>query len=261
MASGEAFDSDWILRMSDATPVGVLWRALEADGGTPGPACAAAFGSLRAQLDTTLAGLNTVPGAARTGDPPEDEHPNWLAPWLQTLARLGPWQHGLERTQGLQIALDRYLHAHAQCARILLESARTGLDTLEQHLQTAAQDPQQSLPESYRALYEWWLTDSEACYEQTLASQQWASAFGRLTNATTELVGRYQEQLDAGLRTLDLPNRDDFLDTKRRLVELERGQRRTAQGDELAALREEVARLREEVKALRAERTAGRREQ
>ncbi|GEM_PF-2445850 len=264
MASGEAFNHEWILRMGDATPVGVLWRALQADGGSPGPACDTAFQGLRSQLDTTLSGLNAVAtSAGATGEDgvdPANETPQWLTPWLQTLARLGPWQHGLERTQGLQIALDRYLHAHVECARILLDSVRAGLDTLEQRLQMAAQDPQRPLPEDYRTLYEWWLTDSEACYEQALASAQWAEAFGRLANATTALVDRYQKQLDAGLRTLDLPNRDDFLDTQRRLVELERSQRRNTPGDELAALRDEVARLRDEVGALRAERTPGHRE-
>ncbi|ABM62967.1 poly(R)-hydroxyalkanoic acid synthase subunit PhaE [Halorhodospira halophila] len=261
MASGEAFDSDWILRMGDAIPVGVLWRALEADGGTPGPACTAAFQSLRTQLDTTQAALEAVaPAAAGKEGGTADPTPEWLAPWLQTIARLGPWQHGLERAQGLQAALDRYLRAYAECARILIGSVRAGLDALEHRLQVAAQTPEQPPPESYRTLYDWWLTESEACYEETLASQQWAAAFGRLTNATTALLNRYQEQVDAGLRTLDLPNRDDFIDTQRRLVELERSQRRTARGDELTALREEVARLREEVNTLRADQSPGSRE-
>lgn len=256
MAASEAFDNEWLRSMGGAGPIPRLWEALQADGGRPGPACAAAFQALYAQLDTALIGLRTLaeglagqePGAGQEADPA------WLAPWLQSLARLGPWQDTVGRTQETQAALHRYTTAYSECAAALLETVRAGLQDLERQLGEAADDPEGALPQSCQELHRWWVAAGEARHDALVGSERWATAFGRLTNATTELIGSCQAQLDAGLRHLDLPNREDFIDTQRRLVQLEREHRGSAGSEEIEALRAEIARLREEVAHLRRQR-------
>ncbi len=252
MAASEAFDNEWLRSVGGAGPIPYLWQALQADGGRPGSACAAAFRSLHTQLDTALATLRTLAeGVTGQAGPGEEEAPGWLAPWLQGLARLGPWQEAVGRTQDAQAALHRYTAAYSECATALLEAVRTGLQDLEAQLGEAADDPERTLPQSCQELHRWWTAAGEARHEALLGSERWAAAFGRLTNAATELIGSCQAQLDAGLRHLDLPNREDFIDTQRRLAQLERERSRDAGSDEIKALRAEIAHLREEVATLR----------
>ncbi|MFP4146252.1 MAG: poly(R)-hydroxyalkanoic acid synthase subunit PhaE [Halorhodospira sp.] len=258
MASDETFDSEWIQSLGGAEALLHLWQALQEDGGVPGAACTAAFRGMHAQLDTALEALHamavgTAAGTTNSHDNPTATAgtPPWLAPWLQSLARLGPWQEALGRARATHVALHRYTSAYSACATELIESIRSGLHDLERQLAEAAEAPDRTPPQSCRELYEWWLAAGEARHETLLGSERWAAAFGQLANATTELISSYQQQLDASLRSLDLPNREDFIDAQRRIVQLERRQRATAEREETATLRAEVAQLREEVTALR----------
>ncbi len=248
MASGEAFESEWLRWLRATASVEELWQALQADGGSPGAACAQTFRSWQGQIDGTLTTLRT---AMQQLDTPEHTPPPpWNAPWLDALARLGPWQDDLQRTRALQQSSQAYLRALAACSEQLLEAVRSGLARLEQRLATAAEHGE-GQPGTLRELYELWLEESEAAYEAMLTTETWAEAFGRLTNATSEVIARYQEQADAALSTLDLPTRTDWIDTQRRVARLEATIRRSPAAQEIAALRSEVAELRQEVAALR----------
>ncbi|MBK1726683.1 poly(R)-hydroxyalkanoic acid synthase subunit PhaE [Halorhodospira neutriphila] len=244
MGADEAYGSEWRHFRHTAEALDALWEALQADEAVRAQALRSAVHGLQGQLDAAFTALQAAAQAPLPDDPEAGEH--WLGPWLQAAARLGPLHEQAERLQAGRAALTRYRQAYAECCGLLHESAREGLARLEARLLEEAP------PESLRALYELWLTEGEAAYEALLGSERWADAFGRLANASTELIGCYQAALDEGLRTLDLPNRQDLVDTQRRVAQLERQSRRQAAAEEVRGLRDEVARLRAELDRLQA---------
>lgn len=245
-----------------------LWEALgEAQGDEDG--VDRAFDQLHEQLDALFRMMEgaTVPGvvlrAFREAAGPEsglDGVPPWMAPWAQVgLARLGPLRPHQERLDALLRAAEAHQESSRRCLALLHGSAREGLKRLHARLagtpsphaaetDDAPAEPAAS-PESLRELYGLWIEESEHAYEELLRSDEWADAFGAYSNAASELLEAFQQQADAWLRMLDLPNREDVVDSQRRIIALERRQR--ADGD--TRVRDEVASLRQEVAALRSE--------
>ncbi|MCG5548349.1 poly(R)-hydroxyalkanoic acid synthase subunit PhaE [Halorhodospira halochloris] len=204
-----------------------------------------------------------------------------LTSWLETLTRLGPLQCPQQDSLALSQAVERYTRAQARCTELLQASTYQGMQNFYTRLSKACSTGSDEMPKSLRELYELWLNESERAYEQALSSEQWCAAFTELTHAGTELIAQYQQILDSGLRSIDLPNRTDFIDTQRRVYELEKIHQRpppTEQGfpdsqtarcsqhpdsysglcpaashlsGELEQLRQEVVELRAEVAQLR----------
>ncbi len=253
MTSSGSCGDDWWHLLSGAEPVGRLWQALQEDGGVYGSACERTFRGLYTRLEATQSALGSLAASATPGTGADLER---LLPWLQALARLGPWQDTMARGQALQGAIQRYAAAYAQCAALVVGSIQDGLGRLERRMADGGSTAtQEELPESLRMLYDWWLEESEAAYEAMLATPEWPEAIGQLTSAATDAVGSLQEQADIALRALDLPSHADWIETQRRLERLERERHEAGTGpadrDELHALREEVQRLRGEVAELR----------
>lgn len=123
-------------------------------------------------------------------------------------------QHRVEVAAAeLAAARDDYLALLQQAAEDAIERFAASLRT---------QDGQPSL----RLLYQLWLTAAESAYEEVLASEEFAKATGRLTNAWSELLLILQEDLDRMLRSTGLPTRRELTETQAQIHELRREQRR-----------------------------------
>lgn len=100
--------------------------------------------------------------------------------------------------------------------------------------------------ESLRQIYQHWLNSAEAAYEDMLASEAFAEAAGRLTNAWSEILLIMQQDLDRLFESAGMPTRRELVETQAQLQELRRQQRardRQQQAD-IAALRAELDKLR-----------------
>lgn len=76
-----------------------------------------------------------------------------------------------------------------------------------------------------RQLYQHWLEAAESAYEEIMASEAFASATGRLTNAWSELLLLLQDNLDGVLASAGLPTRRELTETQAQLHELRQQQR------------------------------------
>lgn len=123
-------------------------------------------------------------------------------------------QHRVEAAAAeLAAARDDYLAQLQQAAEGAIERFAVALRALDS-------------PPSLRQLYQLWLTAAESAYEEVLASEEFAQATGRLTNAWSELLLILQEDLDGMLRSTGLPTRRELTETQAQIHELRREQRR-----------------------------------
>src|SRR5690606_34453659 len=103
-------------------------------------------------------------------------------------------------------------------------------------------DPEQL---DIRRLYQHWLDTAEEAYEETIASEAFASATGRLANAWSELLLLLQDGLDRVLAQAGLPTRRELNETQVQIQELRRQQRQRERRlqAEIAELRAALDRL------------------
>ncbi len=288
MVSGEHPEAEWLAFFQSIERQGrAFWReavqqtaaAPGIPGGNPGDAFSelwrvlknrdrfdeemdAAFEKMRGQVDaafsaaepTTLTDALAVAlrKAAETGigDEAQLDPPLWLAPWVYSIShRIGPFHEEQQTLNELLLALDHHQEAHQRCAALLHGAAREGLSRFQTRV-LAALGGNGEAPDTLRGLYEMWLTESEAVYDELLAGDAWAAAFADLSNASAQLLSHCREHVDSFLVMLGFPNRRDLVDTQRRLLTVERQQRRQAEESNTAKLLDEVEKLRREVAAL-----------
>lgn len=220
-SSNEDEQASWIAALE---ALAELWQALACPEEEKEAAISAACERLQRHLDQSLSNLfNPDPANAQSGETVLEG--TSLAAWLEVLSRFGPLHQPQQHSLALSQAMERQGRAYSRCAELLQDSTRAGLARFQQRLTERCSATPKDGPKSLRELYEIWLEESEIAHERTLSSAEWCAAFTEFTHASAELISQYQQLLDSGLRALDLPNRADFIDTQRRVYELERQHR------------------------------------
>lgn len=174
------------------------------------------------------------------------------------LPQLGMFQHRQRRFQEALESLEDYRQARQAYTQLIEGVVAEALDRTRRQLQRLKHE-RRSL-QGLRPLYELWLEAAESAYEECVAGEPYAEAFGRLSNqqiATARALHNIAEDL---LRGAGLPSREALRETQLHIHQLRREQRELAA--ELRAeraLRVELEELRADLRAL-AEDRSGRRE-
>lgn len=160
---------------------------------------------------------------------------SWWQPGAQPGAAASPRQVRVEAAAAeLAAARDAYLQLLQAAAESAVERFAARLDELQQE------------PPDARQLYQHWLETAEAAYEETMMSEAFTAATGRLTNAWSELLLLLQDNLDGVLAAAGLPTRRELTETQAQLHELRQLQRQRERQlrNELSALQDSIADLR-----------------
>jgi len=177
-----------------------------------------------------------MPGSAQT-DP--SKFFESFAPWLQSMQRDGqPWdtrswlalpafgfaREHQERWQQLaQAQVD--LQQQSQAYQTLLgEAGQDAFARFERKLE-ARSAPGKQL-ESVRALFDLWIDAAEEAYADIALSPRFRDAYAALVNAQMTLRGRMQKEVEQMGSQFGMPTRTEVDSAHRKIVELEREQRR-----------------------------------
>jgi class III poly(R)-hydroxyalkanoic acid synthase PhaE subunit len=202
-------------RPANAGDIASAWKqALGADGANP-------FAQVFANM----------PGSAQT-DP--SKFLEAFAPWLQSMQRDGrSWlslpafgfaREHQERWQQLaqaQVELQQQSQAYQS---LLAEAGQDAFSRFERKLE-ARSAPGKQL-ESVRALFDLWIDAAEEAYADIALSPRFRDAYAALVNAQMTLRGRMQKEVEQLGSQFGMPTRTEVDSAHRKIVELEREQRR-----------------------------------
>jgi len=196
-----------------------------------------------------------MPGSAQT-DP--SKFFESFAPWLQSMQREGHPRDGhawdgrswlalpafgfarehQERWQQLaQAQVD--LQQQSQAYQALLgEAGKDAFARFERKLE-ARSEPGKQL-ESVRALFDLWIDAAEEAYADIALSPRFRDAYAALVNAQMTLRGRMQKEVEQLGSQFGMPTRTEVDSAHRKIVELEREQRRLR--DAIEALTRQASR-------------------
>lgn len=181
---------------------------------------------------------------------PIDENATAAWPWLAPMASLFGADQLKQRRSGLEklsAAAETLRDAQAHYLRLLEEMA----DESQQEVERLLQPDERRQPLTLERLYALWVSAGERAHERFLESQRYADAFSRLVNAHTAFAEALQGMFEQLAKTLDLPTRQDLLETQRELQELRRQMhRQDKEARRLELLEAEVAELRQALRAL-----------
>ena len=221
-------------RQAHAGDIASAWKqALGGDGANP-------FAQVFANM----------PGSAQT-DP--SRFFEAFAPWLQSMQRDGhPWdskswlalpafgfaREHQERWQELaqaQVDLQQQSQAYQT---LLAEAGQDAFARFERKLE-ARSEPGKQL-ESVRALFDLWIDAAEEAYADIALSPRFRDAYAALVNAQMTLRGRMQKEVEQLGSQFGMPTRTEVDSAHRKIVELEREQRRLR--DAIEALARQASR-------------------
>jgi len=207
-------------RPANAGDIASAWKqALGGDGANP-------FAQVFANM----------PGSTQT-DPSKSFEA--FAPWLQSMQRDGhPWdgrswlalpafgfaREHQERWQQLaqaQVELQQQSQAYQA---LLGEAGQDAFARFERKLE-ARSAPGKQL-ESVRALFDLWIDAAEEAYADIALSPRFRDAYAALVNAQMTLRGRMQKEVEQIGSQFGMPTRTEVDSAHRKIVELEREQRR-----------------------------------
>jgi len=216
-------------RQANAGDIASAWKqALGGDGANP-------FAQVFANM----------PGSAQT-DPSKLFEA--FAPWMQSMQRDGrSWlslpafgfaREHQERWQQLaqaQVELQQQSQAYQT---LLAEAGQDAFARFERKLE-ARSAPGKQL-ESVRALFDLWIDSAEEAYADIALSPRFRDAYAALVNAQMTLRGRMQKEVEQMGSQFGMPTRTEVDSAHRKIVELEREQRRLR--DAIEALTRQASR-------------------
>ena len=217
-------------RQANAGDIASAWRqALGGDGANP-------FAQVFANM----------PGSAQT-DPSKMFEA--FAPWLQSMQRDGrSWlslpafgfaREHQERWQHLaQAQVDLQEQSQAYQA-LLAEAGQDAFARFERKLE-ARSAPGKQL-DTVRALFDLWIDAAEEAYADIALSPRFRDAYAALVNAQMTLRGRMQKEVEQLGSQFGMPTRTEVDSAHRKIVELEREQRRLR--DAIEALMRQSSRM------------------
>ncbi|BDU16203.1 class III poly(R)-hydroxyalkanoic acid synthase subunit PhaE [Lysobacter auxotrophicus] len=202
-------------RPANAADIASAWKqALGGDGANP-------FAQVFANM----------PGSAQT-DP--SKLFETFAPWLQSMQQGGrSWlslpafgfaREHQERWQQLaQAQLDLQQQSQAYQA-LLAEAGQDAFARFERKLEERSAPGKQL--DSVRALFDVWIDAAEEAYADIALSPRFRDAYAALVNAQMTLRGRMQKEVEQIGSQFGMPTRTEVDSAHRKIVELEREQRR-----------------------------------
>jgi len=217
-------------RPANAGDIASAWRqALGGDGANP-------FAQVFANM----------PGSTQT-DPSKMFEA--FAPWLQSMQRDGrSWlslpafgfaREHQERWQHLaQAQVDLQEQGQAYQA-LLAEAGQDAFSRFERKLE-ARSAPGKQL-DTVRALFDLWIDAAEEAYADIALSPRFRDAYAALVNAQMTLRGRMQKEVEQLGSQFGMPTRTEVDSAHRKIVELEREQRRLR--DAIEALMRQSSRM------------------
>jgi len=172
-----------------------------------------------------------MPGSAQT-DPSKMFEA--FAPWLQSMQQGGrSWlslpafgfaREHQERWQQLaQAQLDLQQQSQAYQA-LLAEAGQDAFARFERKLEERSAPGKQL--DSVRALFDVWIDAAEEAYADIALSPRFRDAYAALVNAQMTLRGRMQKEVEHVGAQFGMPTRTEVDSAHRKIVELEREQRR-----------------------------------
>jgi len=168
----------------------------------------------------------------------------WMdpTPWRELRANwphLGPLQHETAALEALQTAASDYhaaLLSYLDQIDTIVDRSLVEFDrVLGERPDVDREDP--------RAVFDLWSEIAERCYEEQLATDEYARAIADVTNRWAECRLQVQALIDPCLEAIGLPSRRAIEETQAELDRLERRHR-----GEIAAIREDIAALRRSLK-------------
>ena len=128
------------------------------------------------------------------------------------------------------------------------KSSQRSFEILEDKLAERSEPGRQI--DSMRGFYDLWVDSAEEAYAEIAMAEDFRKVYGDYVNAQMRVRGLMQQEIEHNTRELGMPTRTEINSVEKRLHELRRELRRSAEAGE-SAMAQELASLRAEVDALR----------
>ncbi|QBB71324.1 class III poly(R)-hydroxyalkanoic acid synthase subunit PhaE [Pseudolysobacter antarcticus] len=164
------------------------------------------------------------------------------------LPAFGSSREKTERLQKLLAAWTEYEEANKNYNAELAKSSQRSFEILEDKLAERSEPGRQI--DSMRGFYDLWVDSAEEAYAEIAMAEDFRKVYGNYINAQMRVRGLVQQEIEHNTRELGMPTRTEINSVEKRLHELRRELRRSAEAGE-SAMAQELANLRAEVDALR----------
>ncbi len=167
---------------------------------------------------------------------------------MLTLPAFGSSREKTERLQKLLAAWTEYEEANKSYNAELAKSSQRSFEILEDKLAERSEPGRQI--DSMRGFYDLWVDSAEEAYAEIAMAEDFRKIYGDYVNAQMRVRGLMQQEIEHNTRELGMPTRTEINSVEKRLHELRRELRRSAEAGE-SAMAQELASLRAQVDSLR----------
>lgn len=167
---------------------------------------------------------------------------------MLNLPAFGSSREKQERLQKLLAAWSEYEEANKSYNAELAKSSQRSFEILEDKLAERSEPGRQI--DSMRGFYDLWVDSAEEAYAEIAMAEDFRKVYGDYVNAQMRVRGLMQQEIEHNTRELGMPTRTEINSVEKRLHELRRELRRSAEAGE-SAMAQELASLRAEVDVLR----------